>query len=108
MVTMLYGFGRINGSWLMLVLYLVSYVLYLGCCFLFRYNRGRIARRRILLTPLVLTELADPVLFLILFPGGQYYNYGIGGAWAVILLWPTAAILTGAIVTALNRDDFAD
>ncbi len=104
MITSLYGLGRFNGAEICLALWIGCYMLYLGVCFVFPVNRAASSRKRVLLWPMVPMEVCDVCLLLILFPCGDYRNYGIGAAWGMVLLMPAIMLLAGCLVTGVNRE----
>ena len=48
--------------------------------------------------------ICDGVWAVCYYPGGEYYNYGIGAVYG-LLLWPCLLFLTGFIVTKINAKD---
>jgi len=104
MVTALYGIGQVQGSELTAIVYAACLFLCVGAGFLFRCNRTVNARRRLMLGIGVTASCCDVLMFVILFPGGDYQNYGIGAAYGA-LLYPAALVLVTVALTAWNMDE---
>ena len=103
MVTCLYGIGRVVGAECMAVLYGACLLLCILCGFLFRCNRAPKNRKRFLLGMLIVAVCADLGMFLLLFPGGEYRNYGIGAACGAAL-FPLLLMAAAAALTAYHSD----
>ena len=73
-------------------------------CGLFR-RKKRNERRRLVIGLLAAELLVDMFCFLVFFPGGEYHNWGIGGAYAAVL-WPLA-LLTAYVLTAVFEPENA-
>lgn len=83
----------------MLLIWVVCTVIYLACGLFRRKNRGKRGRRQLLVGLLILEVLVDAFCFPVFFPGGEYRNWGVGGAY-VIVLWP-AVLLAAYALTAV-------
>ena len=103
-VTGIYAIGRIYGAELILIIFGICLLLCVGIGMLFRCNRSMQGFKRFLLLIGVTACCCDGLMFLILFPGGEYQNYGIGGAYAVFL-YPAALCVAAVIVTAWNQEE---
>lgn len=101
MVTSLYSLRRVSGAAYLVIGYLICVAVYLAVGLLFRQNRGKRGRRRLLLGLLVSEVLCDGVWFLAYYPGGEYHNYGIGAV-AGAFLWPMLLVLAGVLTTKIN------
>lgn len=99
MLTAVYALGRIVGAELMLAGWSVCAIVYLACGLYRRRGQGRRGRKLLLLGLLAAEALVDLFCALVFFPGGEYCNWGVGGA-AVVLLWPLALAAAYAL-TAL-------
>lgn len=102
MITSIYSLGKVVGAELMVAGLLVCAALYLGLSLLIRANRTKRGIRVLLLALLGAEVVCDAVWFLLYFPGGDYHNYGIGGALGVFL-WPMLLCLAGGIASAVNQ-----
>ena len=102
MVTLVLSLGRVTGADLGLVLWLACAAAYLGLCLRFRANRTKRGRRAVLTALLIAAAVFDLLLCLCAYDHGQYVNRGIAAAWG-LLLWAPALLLTGALVTGINK-----
>ena len=103
-VTAIFAIGRVYGAELTLIIFGACLLMCMGIGMLFRCNRSRQGFKRFLVMIGAAGLCCDSLLFLLLFPGGEYRNYGIGGAYAV-LLYPVALCLAAALATAWNQDE---
>lgn len=72
---------------------------YLLCGLLCRKARGKKGRRQLLMGLLMSELLTDISCFVSFFPGGEYHNWGIGGA-SVVFLWPVLLLLAYGFTAA--------
>ena len=103
MGTCVYGISRVVGAECLLVLYGACLLLCILGGLLFRANRTRAARTRYVLGLLITAALADIGMFFLIFPGGEYRNYGIGSTFGA-LLFPALLAAAAAAITAYNSD----
>jgi len=104
MVTCLYGIGRFNGALLFAIVYGGLLLACIGIGLLFRCNREKDDRRRLIWGILAVEGAMDVLLFLIMFPDGSYRNYGIGAAYGA-LLYPIGLITMTGLITAWNKEN---
>ncbi len=104
MLIAVYSLGRVVGAEIWVLIALVCVLLYVGACCLFRSNRSRRGLKRILLALLAIEIVYDVVCAVILYPGGEYHNYGLGAASAV-LIWPGLLLFTGLVMTGTNTQE---
>ena len=99
MLTAIYSVPRVVGGAMLLLVWGICSVVYLACGLLRRKKQGKRGRRKLLAGLLVSEVLVDAFCFLVLFPGGESHNWGVGSMF-VVVLWP-AALLTAYALTAV-------
>ena len=104
MVTCLYGIGRFNGAALLAKTNGVLVLACIGIGLLFRCNREKDGRRRLIWGLLAAEGVMDILLFLILFPDGSYRNYGIGASYGA-MLYPIGLVTMTGLITAWNKEN---
>lgn len=104
MLTMLYMLlDGVVGMEICLVGYAVCVAAYFLVCFLLRPNRAGKRRIVVALGWLISELLCDVIWYLIFYQNGDYVNFGIGGAAAMLLL-PGTLFLSAVITTAVNAE----
>lgn len=102
MFTAFYSLTHVYGAEIWLGFVFICAGLYLALCCLFRRNRSKESFLRVLLGLLVSDIVCDAVWMAAFYPGGEYYNYGLGGAYMALLAWPSLLMITGFCVTLWN------
>ena len=98
-----YGIGRFHGAEIVLVLLALFHVILLAGSMVFRCNRCPEGRKRLLFGTVLVSAICDAVLFLMMYPAGEYCNRGIGSVFG-ILCYPVILLVTAAVLTALNYE----
>lgn len=104
MITCLYGIGRFNGAVILATIYGVVLLACIGIGLLFRCNREKAGKKRLLLGILAAEGIMDTLLFLILFPNGSYRNYGVGASYGA-MLYPLLLLTVTGLITAWNKEN---
>lgn len=107
MITLLISRGYVTGAETALMGWFLCTAVYFAGCMLFSFNRSRNGLRRIG-TWFLVTELVVDLLWCLIWYGDQgYVNYGVGGAY-VVVLWPGALLVAGIVATAMNQAEISD
>lgn len=102
MVTAIYSLSQVHGAELWLLFWLVCVVLYLGISLLIRSNRTKNGIKNLFLGLLIAEVTIDLIWAIIYYHNGNYFNYGIGAVYGV-LLWVPILTVTLIFVTIKNR-----
>ncbi len=105
MLIAVYSMGHVVGAEVWALIALVCALLYMGVCCLFRYNRSRQGMKRILLGLLAAEAVYDVACAVILYPGGEYHNYGLGSAYMVLFIWFGLLAFSGLVLTGINAQE---
>ncbi len=102
MITSIYAIGRVTGAVGWLVGCAVCLIIAFAVAFSLKANRkmpnALMATAGIALSALV----CDVIWYLMYFPGGEYVNRGIAGAY-ILLLYPSVLALGVTVAWAVNR-----
>lgn len=104
MLVALYSVQHVYGADVWLIAAVGCAAAYLVLCGLFRRNRSRRGIAAVVLGLLAAEMICDWVWASAFYPGGEYRNYGLGGSYMLVLIWPGLLLLTGWIVTWINRN----
>ena len=97
MLISLYSIAHVHGGWLWALLTFLCTAIYLVVCLLSCTEHSWKARLPIFIGLLCGEIICDVLWYLIYFPGGVYFNYGLGGIGG-LLLWPFLLMGIGALV----------
>lgn len=99
MFTALYSMDKVYGVDVWLGFVLICAGLYLALCCLFRRNRTKKGFLKVMLGLLISDFICDAVWMAAFYSGGEYHDYGLGGSYMVLLIWPSLLMLAGICVT---------
>jgi len=77
-------------------------MLFLGLFFVFRVNRSRKLILIYLIGVIFVLEVCDVIWLAYLFPGGEYYNRGIMGAY-IFFIFPILLLVLNVFTTMINK-----
>lgn len=100
MLVACYSLTQVYGAEIWVIFAAVCAAIYLGVCFLFRKNRRK--PKPVFWGLLAAELLCDGLWASAFYPGGEYQNYGLGGSYLLLLIWPGLLCLVGLIVIAGN------
>lgn len=102
MISAVYSLLQVRGAELWLLFWLICVMVYLGVCFLIRYNRTKKGAKNVLIGLLIAEVIIDLVLAFVYYDNGIYLNYGIGAVYG-LLLWVPILAATSVIITGKNK-----
>lgn len=84
---------------------LVCALLYVGACCMSWKNRSGRGMKKVMLALLAAEVIYDGACAAIFYPGGEYHNYGLGGAYGALLLWPGLLCFAWLTVAVINAKE---
>lgn len=103
MLVACYSLTQVYGAEIWVMFTGVCAAAYLVIACLFRENRKKEGRMAVGIGLLGAEMICDWVWASAFYPGGEYHNYGLGGSYMLVLIWPGLLFLAGWIVTWINR-----
>lgn len=97
---------EVNGGVYDLISTLAGFIIYSGCVFAQRANRSADGVTVSFIGAFGAICVSNLVLLLLFFGSGDYYNYGIAGAWYALAIIIAVYLIAGVTVSVINRKSF--